>query len=72
MAIKTMNREESYLFRMETEYKKLKELEREMVDNIKTSTRHLTDLDNLHEIQDHIDDLVRNWEDKEFDMEDED
>ncbi len=70
MAIKVVSRDEVNESKLDSELQRLKEMEVAMVAQIKESLFHLTDLDYLHDLQDYIEDLVREWGDKKLDTED--
>ncbi len=70
MAIKVLSRDEVDEYKLDSEIQQLKEMEVAMTAQIKEALLHLTDLDYLYDIQDHIDDLIRKWDDKELETED--
>ncbi len=70
MAIKVLSRDEVNEYKLDSELQQLKEMEVAMVAQMKESLLHLTDLDYLHEIQNYIDDLIREWSDRELETED--
>lgn len=70
MAIKVLSRDGVNEYKLDSELQQLKEVEVAMIAQIKKSLSHLTDLDYLYDIQDHIDDLIREWDNKELETED--
>ena len=70
MAIKVVSRDEVNEYKLDLEIRQLKEMEVAVVAQMKESLLCLTDLDYLHEIQNYIDDLIREWGDRELETED--
>ncbi len=71
MAIKPMSLDEVQEHKMKIELKKMEELQKEVVTNVKIALDHLADLDHLYEIQEFIEDLIANWEEEEIELEEE-
>jgi len=70
MAIKVLSRDEVNEYKLDSELQQLKEMEVAVVAQIKEALFHLTNIDHLYDIQDRIDDLIREWDDKELETED--
>ncbi len=70
MAIKVLSRDEVNEYKLDSELQQLKEMEVAVVAQIKEALFHLTNIDYLYDIQDRIDDLIREWDDKELETED--
>ena len=70
MAIKVVSRDEVNDFKLDVELQKLKEIETSMVIQLKESLFHLTQIDYLYDIQNYIDDLIRDWDNRALKLED--
>jgi hypothetical protein len=70
MAIKIINRDEAINYKLDAEIQQYKKMELEIMDQVKKAISYLTDLDYLYELQDYIEDLIREWQDEELEEED--
>lgn len=72
MSIKIMGKSEIEYSKMEAELKVMEKLQEDLVNQIKISMGDLVNLDYLYELQEYIEDLIVDWEDAEFELEDDD
>jgi hypothetical protein len=70
MVIKSLSRDDLIAIKFAKAKKELKVIERELMDNMKTSLSSLLDLESLYEIRNHIDDVILNWKEKDIELDD--
>ncbi len=72
MVVRTIGPTKIARYRVNAAKKRLKELEEQLVEEIKESMESVLEIEHLHELKDYIDDLIVKWEDAIVELSDDD